>query len=83
MAYILKPVSSTHAHTVGTVYCVLCKYCPCAIHMLTSLLLYLVSMGLGIVMLVFLTQGCVNNAYSSFSALLIKADHPMAGQKRE
>lgn len=52
MAYILKPVSSTHAHTVGTVFCVLCKYCPCAIYMLTSLLLYLVSMGLHIVMLV-------------------------------
>ena len=30
-----------------------------------------------------LSQVCVNNAYHLFSALSIKPDQPMAGQKRE
>ena len=56
------------------------------IQMLISLPSYLVSirtLNCNAYVKSLLPHVCVNNAYHLFSALSIKADHPMAGQKRE
>lgn len=67
-------------------FCALCKYYPCIIHMLISLPPYRDAIQTWPCSAYFkhlLSQLCINIPPHLSSDLLIRADHPTAGQKRE